>query len=455
MKIQSTTRQEVVISDNAQLISTTNLKGQILYANSAFCEVSGFTLEELQSRPHNIVRHPDMPKEAFANLWEALKNDQAWRGIVKNRCKNGGFYWVDAYVTPLYENGQKVGYQSVRVKAADHHIRKAEVTYQAINRGKLKRLTKTRSVNGAAMLATVLIAASGAAASYLLNDPVISAALTALTGMAVSGAWAWRLRRLHDLKENALAISSNPLIKLIFSNSADELGDVELAMEMQSARNRTVLGRLSDINKTIKHAVDLTDNAIQKTDTGISQQDQEADMVAAAISEMASATEEIAHNTSQTSEASQNACIVTGEGREALSDVVNKTGTLAQQVQYAAQSTLELQTHTEAIGHVLSVINDIADQTNLLALNAAIEAARAGEHGRGFAVVSDEVRSLATRTQNSTQEIKAVIEHVQDAVDKTVSIMRESEAETANVLQATQKTDEAFVNIQSMMSEVS
>lgn len=455
MKSQPSTQREVVVPDNVQLISTTDIKGQILYANEAFCQVSGFSLDELRNRPHNIVRHADMPKEAFGNLWESLKNDQAWRGIVKNRCKNGDHYWVDAYVTPLYENGTKIGYQSVRVRPSDQQKQKAERLYAQINQGKLKSLISNRSVNKAATLISGGVACAGMAGAFLVESPFLNAALTGLTAAGIIGTWIWHTRQLASLKQVATGISSNELIRLVYCDSNNELGDIQLAMTMQEARNRTVLGRLADINSTIKGAVDQTDSAIQKTDSGISRQNSETDQVANAVGQMAEATQEIAENIQQTSSVSQNACSVTDDGRHALQGVIDKTGLLASHVKLASETTLELQKQADEIGHVLAVINDIADQTNLLALNAAIEAARAGEHGRGFAVVSDEVRTLANRTQNSTQEIRAVIEHVQNAVNRTVSIMKESEDETSNVLHATQQTDEAFVRVQEMMAEVS
>lgn len=107
---------EVNFGENDQLVSTTDLKGVITYANDIFCQVAGYSLDELVGQNHSLVRHPDMPKEAFKDLWAKLKAGQSWRGMVKNRCKNGSFYWVDAYVTPLYEAGKHIGYQSVRIQ---------------------------------------------------------------------------------------------------------------------------------------------------------------------------------------------------------------------------------------------------------------------------------------------------------------------------------------------------
>ncbi|MCW8885574.1 MAG: PAS domain-containing protein, partial [Motiliproteus sp.] len=115
MKINTpVTETEYSVKLHQRIISTTDTKGIITSINQDFLDVSGFTEEELIGQSHNIVRHPDMPQAAFADLWETLKRGEAWMGLVKNRCKNGDFYWVNAYVTPVYEGGDLAGYQSVR-----------------------------------------------------------------------------------------------------------------------------------------------------------------------------------------------------------------------------------------------------------------------------------------------------------------------------------------------------
>jgi methyl-accepting chemotaxis protein/aerotaxis receptor len=137
---QPVTGREFELQDEHFLISRTDLKGRITYANPAFIEVSGFSHEELIGAPHNLVRHPDMPPEAFANLWETLAAGQSWRGLVKNRRKNGDHYWVDASVTPIIEDGEVMGYASVRVKADREQIDRAELAYTKIREGKGRRL---------------------------------------------------------------------------------------------------------------------------------------------------------------------------------------------------------------------------------------------------------------------------------------------------------------------------
>ncbi|MBB3329724.1 methyl-accepting chemotaxis protein/aerotaxis receptor [Halomonas campaniensis] len=141
---QPVTGHEYELKDDHFLISRTDLKGRITYANPAFVEVSGYAHEELIGSPHNLVRHPDMPPEAFANLWETLAEGQSWRGLVKNRRKNGDHYWVDASVTPIIEDGTLVGYASVRVKATREAIDQAEAAYARIREGKGRHLKLVR-----------------------------------------------------------------------------------------------------------------------------------------------------------------------------------------------------------------------------------------------------------------------------------------------------------------------
>src|SRR5690606_40675175 len=120
---------ERTVADDVRIISVTDTKGIITHANQAFVDISGFKQEELLGKNHNIVRHPDMPPEAFADMWQILKTGRPWMGIVKNRCKNGDYYWVDAYITPVFEHGQVTGYQSVRVRAAPELVQRADRLY--------------------------------------------------------------------------------------------------------------------------------------------------------------------------------------------------------------------------------------------------------------------------------------------------------------------------------------
>ncbi|ESS73633.1 methyl-accepting chemotaxis protein II [Methyloglobulus morosus KoM1] len=130
------TNNEIVLKETATIVSATNLKGIITSVNRDFIEISGYTEKELIGHSHNIVRHPDMPPAAFSDLWQTMKAGKPWTGIVKNRCQNGDYYWVEANVTPLRKNGQIVGYMSVRNKPTLEQIEQAQALYRAINEGR-------------------------------------------------------------------------------------------------------------------------------------------------------------------------------------------------------------------------------------------------------------------------------------------------------------------------------
>ena len=123
-------------SEDDVILSTTNTKGQITYVNEDFETISGFEKSELKNQSHNIVRHPDMPPAAFEDLWSTIKANKSWMGIVKNRCKNGDHYWVNAFVTPISRNGKIDEYQSVRTKPNREDVKRAEAIYQRLNNNK-------------------------------------------------------------------------------------------------------------------------------------------------------------------------------------------------------------------------------------------------------------------------------------------------------------------------------
>lgn len=136
------TTHQVELAPGINLVSKTDLKGIITYANEAFVQVSGYTLDELQGQSHNLVRHPDMPPAAFADMWKVLRRGKPWQGLVKNRCKNGDFYWVDACVVPIRRNEQTIGYMSVRQRADPQAVAAIEKVYQTMHSGGMPRVWK-------------------------------------------------------------------------------------------------------------------------------------------------------------------------------------------------------------------------------------------------------------------------------------------------------------------------
>ena len=188
---QPVSQREIELKEDDFLVSRTDTKGRITYANPAFIAISGFEQAELIGAPHNLIRHPDMPPAAFANLWQTVQAGETWRGLVKNRCKNGDHYWVDASVTPIIEDEEVVGFTSVRVQAARSAIEQAERAYADMREGRnkglylergrlrqkgmLKRLARVRldtiraKLAGMIMVAGVLLLVSGGLGLYGLS----------------------------------------------------------------------------------------------------------------------------------------------------------------------------------------------------------------------------------------------------------------------------------------------
>ncbi len=137
---------EVLLDEDDLIVSKTDLKGRIVYVNATFLKISGYTEAEMLGQPHNIIRHPDMPPEAFADLWETLQAGRPWVGMVKNRCKNGDFYWVHADAAPVYENGTRVGYMSVRKRPSREQVAAAEKAYATIRAGTCKQEVRQGSL---------------------------------------------------------------------------------------------------------------------------------------------------------------------------------------------------------------------------------------------------------------------------------------------------------------------
>jgi len=448
------TGKEQKYDRETRLISTTDIRGVITYANPEFCKIAGYTLEELVGKPHNIVRHPDMPSGAFGDLWEHAKKDEPWMGMVKNRCKNGDHYWVKAYVTPLTDkDGIKVGYQSVRTRPTDKQIERAESVYKKLNNKNVK--IKSYSVgNRIILLTTLLIIASLVAFNAPINK-WLSMGSIIFFQMTFAALIFNITSPLKKLKDDSKVVYDNPLAQFIISGEMNEIGSIELGMLMMEARLRTVIGRVEDSIETLNHFMNKTITSIEETTEGIEKQNVELDMLASAATEMSATAHEIAKNTTQTSAATHKAAGLAGSGKDLVLDMVDGIKQLVSEVEEASNSSEILTTQANEVEQVVNIINAIADQTNLLALNAAIEAARAGEQGRGFSVVADEVRVLAKRTQDSTSEIRTTIDAIQKQVLQTTEAMKRCSSHASENIEKSRNVETSFEKVSNEMLSIS
>ena len=281
--------------------------------------------------------------------------------------------------------------------------------------------------------------------------------LVALVGLVVMVFVAYGLakpaRRLVSMLDD-IAKGDGDLTKRLEVDRADELGAIASGfnafLDKLQGMIREVVGSVQQVTDASEHTADIA----MRTNDGVQRQLSEIDLVATAVTEMTATAQDVARNASQAASAAHNADGSATHGREVVKATSDTIMALSQDIQRAVESVRSLERDSENITGILDTIRGIAEQTNLLALNAAIEAARAGEQGRGFAVVADEVRNLAQKTQSSTAEIQTMIEQLQNGTKETVKVMEQSRSRTdQSVLQA-EEADAALTSITQAVSVI-
>ncbi|WP_152224370.1 PAS domain-containing methyl-accepting chemotaxis protein [Pseudomonas sp. SCB32] len=452
---QPITQRERTFPADQRLISTTDARGVITYVNDAFTAISGFSREELLRAPHNLVRHPDVPPAVFAHMWTTLKKGRPWMGIVKNRCKNGDHYWVSAYVTPIFERNEIIGFESVRVKPTAEQVRRAEALYARINAGKTAIPSRDRWLPVLLdWLPFILIGQVAFLVGAWLDSHwgfLLAALLSIPLGLA---GLSWQQRGLKRLLQLAEQTTSDPLIAQMYTDSRGAQARLEMSILSQEARLKTCLTRLQDTAEYLTEQARQADTLAHHSSAGLDRQRQETEQVATAVNQMAATTQEVADNVQRTADATRQANDLTSQGRLIAAETREAMQRLSSSVGETGEAVSQLARDSNEIGGVVDVIKGIADQTNLLALNAAIEAARAGEMGRGFAVVADEVRSLAQRTAESTEQIHQLIANLQHTATEAVRAMEAGRRQADEGVERVLRADNALVGISDAVANI-
>ena len=405
------TQNEYPLDDDTTLMSTTDLHSYMTHTNDTFVQVSGFTLQELLGQPHNIVRHPDMPKAAFADMWYTLKKGEPWSGIVKNRRKNGDHYWVRANAVPMVRNGQMTGYMSIRTRATEDEVAAVEPLYKALNEGRCKkrihkglvvrkgwlgklpamplrwRVRSVMAVLFAVMAATLVASAAGWAS-------LVAAAVVMLLGTLVFEQQI--VRPVENVARQALRVATGERNSVQHLNRSDELGLTLRAVGQLGLMCRWLINDVSSQVVSVRDGSDRLAQGNEDLNDRTRQTVANVQQTVATMNQMASSVQSNSETAAEVDKLSMAASSAATQGGTVMQTVVKTMDDIADS--------------TQRIGSITSLINDIAFQTNILALNAAVEAARAGEQGKGFAVVAGEVRHLASRSANAANDIRKLID---------------------------------------------
>ncbi|MGF1860515.1 methyl-accepting chemotaxis protein [Photobacterium profundum] len=413
--------KEVEYSQGINLISTTDPDSHITYANQHFCDVAGYNKEEMDGESHNLVRHSDMPKQAFAQLWQYIKSGKSWMGLVKNSCKNGGYYWVSAFVTPITnDKGEVVEFQSVRSRPDQASVSRAIQLYKQLNSGKKASTLRPRFAQTILIPCLLSVAFVLAMVQILMSGLSIISIAMLLVIVITSGISIHLYQRFKKLTEIAKEAYDNPLMEHVYTGKKDDVSVIELALRMRQAELRAIVGRASETSGDILISAEDEFGNTQQMQTNLEQQMAATEQVSVAMGQMSSSIREVAESAAQASTITSEAQQMSLEGQQSVETTINSVHALHQELDNSKQVINALSDSSKQIEGIMDVIGSIADQTNLLALNAAIEAARAGDAGRGFAVVADEVRSLAQKTQSSTGEIQQMIARLQQTASQAV-----------------------------------
>lgn len=383
---------------------------------------------------------------------EMLKAESTYKALIVNDQEKTLF---DQYLSAqqLYLQEQKKIFEAVRRSDTDAVLALADgplngyATDVTRNLLALSDFNRTGANEAAALSRSVFESAWFWVIAMIIVTLVLTVVLALLFTRSI-------VAPLADAVRVAEVVASGDLSQTINVQGSDEPARLLMALNNMQKSLRTTIQSISDSSNQLASASEELSAVTEDSTRGLHQQNNEIEQAATAVNQMTSAVEEVARNAVSTSEASSESNRTALHGREQVRQTVDSITSLADDVTHTASEVEQLAGQVRDISKVLDVIRSIAEQTNLLALNAAIEAARAGEAGRGFAVVADEVRALAHRTQQSTQEIEQMVSGIQQGTDKAVNAMQTSNSRARSTLDVAKAAGQALEEITAAISQI-
>jgi len=416
---------EYQLAEAAVILSTSDLQGNILTCNHTFLTVSGYDAQEIIGKPHSILRHPDMPKEAFKDLWQTISNGRPWFGIVKNKRKNGDYYWVAANVSPIFEEGKLTSYVSVRYPATDEQKTHAEAAYAKIKAGEATLTTTPyQPYDPLLLFSAALGLVSTLLFSTLGENENGFAFLTGLSALALA---LWRGHQLskpsckqtQSIQEIAHGYFKTPVEGFDPWSNALNLIRIRIGQNASDIVQES-LNESARLTQTMKQGAHNISEALGSQAATATQMSSSIAEITSTMEELSASSNQIAEHSKVVVDIANQAMADSNMGSEAMQTVLARMVDIRQDNQASLQEIMILGTKSKEISKVMTLITSLADQTKLIAFNAALEASSAGEAGKRFSVVASEIRRLADSVTESTDDIEAKITEIQDAIGRLV-----------------------------------
>jgi len=450
------TQREYDFPADATLMSSTDTQSRITYANEAFIRLSGFERDELLGQPHNMVRHPDMPVEAFADMWASLKAGMSWTALVKNRRKDGDHYWVRANATPVVRRGQVVGYMSVRTKPSREEIAEAESLYKAFreqragtmafHRGLMvhkgwmrwRSIPQTMSVRWRLRLALSITATIALGAAHLLGldgHSMLGLAGVLLVANLVKILWLEQqiATPLDKVLKQAQSVAAGQAGENLHFNRVDEIGMLMRAVNQSGLNLKSLVDDVSGQIAGVRGASDEIANGNQDLS-------HRTDITASQLQQTASSMSQMTATVRANTDTAQEATLLAGQASAAASHGGEVVGNVV-------HTMTEISASSKRIADIISVIDGIAFQTNILALNAAVDAAKeiksliqaSVERVEQGSVQVDKAGQAMDDIVNKVKQVTALIDQISTASGEQITGIDQVNAAVSQLDDATQQ----------------